>query len=145
MKLIKKQNVFGWVSVGGAVLALIAMIIFAVNSTTGYLAGQPINALPIVLPVIAILGAAALFVFEDRLDPRLQGVATFALALLSALSLVFTVVARIDVMGDLLNPIDHPEEQVYAVNVAIAAMVFYGLSFAAFVAATVAGKLHKDV
>lgn len=145
MNFIKKQNAFGWVLLGGAVLSLIAMIIYAVNSTTGYLAGQDVNAWPIALPIIAMLGAVALWLFSDKLDTRITAALTFALALLMAFSIVTLVAARIDLFGDMLNPVNHPASEGKAVNVAIAAIVFNALAFVAFTVTTVAGKLHRDI
>ncbi len=145
MKFVKKQNAFGWVLMAGAVLALIGLIVYIVNSTTGYIAGEPVNAIPIVLPILSILGAVALWLYSEKLDDRITGVATFVLAVLMAISIVMLLVARIDVMGDLLNPIEHSAAQIKTVNVAIIAIVFNALSFVAFVVTTIAGRLHKEI
>ena len=145
MKFVKKQNAFGWVLMAGAVLALIGLIVYIVNSTTGYIAGETVNAIPIVLPILSILGAVALWLYSEKLDDRITGVATFVLAVLMAISIVMLLVARIDVMGDLLNPIEHSAAQIKTVNVAIIAIVFNALSFVAFVVTTIAGRLHTDI
>ena len=94
-------------------------------------AGEPVNAIPIVLPILSILGAVALWLYSEKLDDRITGVATFVLAVLMAISIVMLLVARIDVMGDLLNPIEHSAAQIKTVNVAIIAIVFNALSFVA--------------
>ena len=50
----KKVNVFGWILCVSAVIALVGVIVYIVNTTTGYIAGTPVNALVILLPVVVI-------------------------------------------------------------------------------------------
>ena len=48
---VKKQSVSSWVAIGAAVLTLVAMIIYIANSTTGYMTGSKMDALPVVFSV----------------------------------------------------------------------------------------------
>ena len=104
MSFIKKQNVFGWLLCAGAVLSLVSMIIYIANSTSGFLAGIGVNAYIIIASLVAILGSIALFLFSDKLDERLVGLATFIIGMLIAIAGVEFVVVRIDAIGELLNP-----------------------------------------
>lgn len=47
MNWIKKQNAGTWIMLGSVVLALVALIIYIVNSTTGELAGSEMDMIPI--------------------------------------------------------------------------------------------------
>lgn len=143
MKFVKKQNVFGWILCVAAVLSLVSMILYIVNSTSGYMKGIDVNATPIVLPILAILGSAALWLFSDKLDDRLTGLATFALAILLAVSAVIFAIERVDVIGDMLNPVNHPVAQEKAVSGAIVGIVFYIVTFLIYTVTTFAGRLTK--
>lgn len=143
MSYIKKQNAFGWLLCAGALFSLISLVIYVVNVSSGFLAGSGIDALVIIAPVVAILGSVALFLFSDKLDERLVGLATFLIGMLLALATVQFFVVRIDAMGELLNPIPHTEAEISAVNVAITGIVFYAVSMVIYVATTIAGRLTK--
>ena len=143
MNFIKKQNVFGWILCAGTFLAFVSWIIYLVNSTTGYLASEPTEATPIVLPILVIIGSIALWLFSDKLDDRLVGLASFVLCILMAFATMMYIVDRVDVIGDLLNPVNHPAAQISAVNVAIAGIVMYLVTFIVYVVATIGGRLTK--
>ncbi len=145
MSFIKKQNVFGWLLCAGAVLSLVSMIIYIANSTSGFLAGIGVNAYIIIASLVAILGSIALFLFSDKLDERLVGLATFIIGMLIAIAGVEFVVVRIDAIGELLNPIPHTDAEISAVNVAITGIVFYVVTMLIYVVTTIAGRLHKKV
>lgn len=143
MQYIKKQNVFGWLLCAGAVLSLVSMIIYIANSTTGFLADSGVNAFIIIASLVAILGSVALFLFSDKLDERLVGLATFIIGLFIAIACVQYIVVRVDAIGALLNPIPHPDAEVAAVNQSITGIVFYAVTMLVYVATTIAGRLTK--
>ena len=119
------------------------MIIYIVNSTSGFLAGSPIDALVIIAPLVAILGSVALFLFSVKLDERLVGFATFLIGMLLALACVQFVVGRVDAIGDLLNPIPHYEAEISAINTAVTGIVFYVVTMIVYIVTTIAGRLTK--
>lgn len=143
MNFIKKQGVMGWIVVAAVILALVSMIVYIVNSTTGYMDGNAMNAAPVILTVIFIVGAVILLAVSDRLDERVSGAILFVLSLLVAASALVFIVERVAVISDMLNPVNHPDAQVKTVQAAIAGISLYLVSFLAMVVATIGGRLAK--
>lgn len=143
MSFIKKQGVCGWIVVAAVILALVSMIMYIVNSNTGYMEGMGMNALPVVFTVIFIIGAVIVFALSDKMNESLSGLLLFVLALLVAGSALVFIVERVDVIGDMLNPVNHPDAQVKAVREAIAGISIYLVAFVAMVIATIGGRLAK--
>lgn len=144
MNFIKKQNVFGWVTLAAAVLALIGFIIFLVTSTTGYMAGQSVPALPIVFTIIAILGLGAMFAISDKLDSRIVGGILFALNVILAIALCLFVVARVQLFADVyFIPVNYPDSEGSALSTSIVGMVFYMLSIVCVIVTGFAKQLTK--
>lgn len=145
MNFIKKQTVFGWITLAAAVLGLIAMIIYIVTSTTGYMAGQPVSALPIVFTIIAVLGLGAMFALADKLDKRIVGAILFVIDVLLAVSLCLFVVDRVQLFADIyFIPVNYPEGEGSALNSSIVGMVFYALALVCVVVTGFAKQLHKN-
>lgn len=146
MKLLKKQNVFGWISIASAVLALIGMIIYISTSTTGYLAGQSMDVLPIVFTVLAMIVLVATALVADKLDERIVGGILFAVCLLLTVSFCLFVFARIQLFADVyFIPVNYPEAEGTALSSSIVGYVFYGLALIGTIAAGFSGKLNRDV
>ena len=61
MNWIKKQNAGTWIMLGSVVLALVALIIYIVNSTTGELAGSEMDMIPIWLTIVSMALLLILF------------------------------------------------------------------------------------
>lgn len=140
----KKVNTFGWILCVSALLALVGVIVYIVNTTTGYIAGTiPVNPLVILLPVLVILCAVFLFLKPDALNDTLTGIVTFLLAILMAVATVLFIVERVDVIGDMLNPVNHPDTQVTAVTWAIVGIVLYLVSFLGTAVTTLSDRLSK--
>ncbi len=143
MNFIKKQGVMGWIVVAAVILALVSMIVYIVNSTTGYMDGNAMNAAPVILTIVFIVGAVILLAVSDRLDERVSGAILFVLSLLVAASALVFIVERVAVISDMLNPVNHPDAQVKTVQAAIAGISLYLVSFLAMVVATIGGRLAK--
>ena len=141
MSFIKKQGVCGWIVVAAVILALVSMIMYIVNSNTGYMEGMGMNALPVVFTVIFIIGAVIVLALSDKMNESLSGLLLFVLALLVAGSALVFIVERVDVIGDMLNPVNHPDAQVKAVREAIAGISIYLVAFVAMVIPTIGGRL----
>ena len=143
MSFIKKQGVCGWIVVAAVILALVSMVMYIVNSNTGYMEGMGMNALPVVFTVIFIVGAVIVLALSEKMNESLSGLLLFVLALLVAGSALVFIVERVDVIGDMLNPVNHPDAQVKAVREAIAGISIYLVAFVAMVIATIGGRLAK--
>lgn len=145
MNFIKKQTVFGWITLAAAVLGLIAMIIYIVSGTTGYMAGQPVSALPIVFTIIAILGLGAMFAVADKLDRRIVGAILFVIDVLLAVSLCLFITDRVQLFADVyFIPVNYPESEVASLNTSIAGMVFYIITLVGVIVTGFAKQLHKS-
>lgn len=145
MNFIKKQTVFGWITLAAAVLGLIAMIIYIVSGTTGYMAGQPVSALPIVFTIIAILGLGAMFAVADKLDRRIVGAILFVIDVLLAVSLCLFITDRVQLFADVyFIPVNYPEAEVASLNTSIAGMVFYIITLVGVIVTGFAKQLHKS-
>jgi hypothetical protein len=145
MNFIKKFNVFGWVTVASAVAALIAMIIYIASGTTGFMAGQTLNAVPIVLTIIAIIAVIADVYFADKLDKRIVGAILIGVVVLLAVSLCLFIVAREQLFADIyFIPVNHPVTEDASLNASIAGIVFYLISIVCVIVAGFADKLVKS-
>ena len=145
MNFIKKQTVFGWVTLAATVLGLIAMIIYIVSGTTGSMAGQPVSALPIGFTIISVLGLGALFAVADKLDKRIVGALLFVIDVLLAVALCLFIVDRVQLFADVyFIPVNYPPSEVAALNTSIVGMVFYIIAIVAVVVTGFAKQLHKS-
>ena len=139
----RKVNIFGWILCVSAAIALVGIIVYIVNTTTGYIAGSPVNALVILLPVLVIACAVVLFLKPDLLNDTLTGIVTFVLAVLMAAATILFIVDRVEVVGDMLNPVNHPDSQVTAVTWSIVGIVLYFVSFLGTAVTTLSNRLAK--
>lgn len=140
-----KPNAFSFILCASAVLALVGMIIYVISGTTGYLAGSELSAPCIVMPLILTLCAVVFFMKPDAFKSEsATGLATFVLAVLMAFATVFAVVSRLDVIADMLNPVNHPDSEVTAVTLSIVGIVLFFVSFILAVVTTMGGELKKS-
>lgn len=141
---MKKVNAFGYILCASAALGLVGLVVYLVNSLTGYLAGNASLSAPIILlPIVVAACAIFLFLKPDAFSDTVTGIVTFALAVLMAVATVMFVAARVDVIGDMLNPVNHPDTQVTAVTWAIVGIVLYLVSFLGTAIATLSDRLAK--
>ena len=143
--MAKKTNAFGKLLCLSAILALIGMVVYVVNTTTGYMAGlhTPIDPLVLILPFIVIVCALFLTLRPDACKGA-TGAVTLILSLLMAAATVFFVKGRVDVVGDMLNPVNHPDTQVTAVTWSLIGIGLYCLSYLFTVVTTLSDKLAKE-
>lgn len=141
---VKKQSVSSCVAIGAAVLTLVAMIIYIANSTTGYMTGSKMDALPVVFSVISIVLLAALVATSGKLNHWVITVVMIAVVVLLSVSLAVMINARTDVAGDQwFIPGMATAEKGACLNGAIAAAVFYVISIIAVVVTAVTSKSEK--
>ena len=142
---MKKLNAFGKILCCAGVLAAVGTVVYLVNTATGFMANSAvINPVAVVLPLVFVLCAAVLAVKPDLLkNGTLTGIATFAMSLLMAFATKIFVVERVDVIGDMLNPVNHSDAQVTAVIWSIVGICLFLLAFLGAVIATLSDKLAK--
>lgn len=141
---IKKQSVSSWIAMATAALTLVAMIIYIVNSTTGYLTGSNMNAVPVVFSVISIVLLAALVATSGKLNHWIITLIMLATVVLLSVSLSVMVGARTDVAGDQwFIPGMATAEKGACLNGAIAAAVFYIISILAVFAMAFTARFEK--
>lgn len=142
---IKNQKAPTWVSLFAAVMALVGLIIYIVNSTTGYLGNTQMNALPVVLTILAILLIAGLIVVAGKTNHWVSYVVLLAAIVLLAVSVSVFVSTRTDVAGDqwFIPGMDTPEKGA-CLSGSIVGVVFYGLSMLSVIAAAFLGNFTKE-
>ena len=127
---VKNQSAAAWVSIFAGVMAIVGLIIYIVNSTTGYLGSTQMNALPVVFTILAVLLIAAMVA---------------AVIVLLAVSVSVFVSTRTDVAGDqwFIPGMDTPEKGA-CLNGSIVGVVFYGISMLAVIVSAFMGNFTKD-
>jgi len=110
---------------------MIGFIIFLVVSTTGYFNGNTPNLTVLFLSIIYIAGALSYGFFEDKLK-KLETPAFFVLAVCLIISIIFFVIDKEEVVGEMLIPVNHPIKQIDAAKTSIVGIVFYLISFITF-------------
>ena len=97
---IKKQSIAAWIILGAAVLALIALIIYSVNSTTGVMQNVKLDVEPIIYSVLAIVLLAGIITYitvmvrsalKNRVEEEIEPISLTKAALFIALGLAAVV------------------------------------------------------
>ena len=143
--MANKTNAFGKILCVSGILALAGMIVYAINTLTGYMAGisATIKPLVLILPAVAVL-CILFLTFKPNALKGFTGVSTFVIAVLLAVGTVLLVQDRVDVIGDMLNPVNHPDTQVTAVTWSLVAIGLYCLSFLGAVITTLSDRIAKQ-
>lgn len=145
MKFVKQQNIFGWVTLAAIVLALVSLIIYIVSGTTGFMAGTILNAVPIVLTILAIGVLVACVLLSDKLDKRITGVLLAVACVFLAVSFCVFAVERLQIFADVwFIPVNYPESEGAALNSTVTGIVFYVLSAVCVIVAGFGERLNKD-
>ena len=106
--------------------ALIGLVIYLVNSTTGYMAGQGLNALVIVLSVAAMVALAVRVFAGDRLPEVLDDVLLIGSEALLLVSFAQFVLERVRLAADIyFIPVNYPASEATALHISIVGAVFY--------------------
>ena len=141
--MTKKVNVFGKILCIAAVLALVGVVVYIVNSSVGYLAGTGMNTLTVLLPLIVIACSLVLIFVPNIINDTITGIITFLLSVGMGYAVVTFVVARIDLIADLLNPVNHPANEYTAFTWTCVGLVLYVLAFLGTLIATMGTRLAK--
>lgn len=131
----KKQTVASYSLLASFVLGLVGFIIYLVNSTTGFLAGQPVDALLIALTIVALLLIVLEFTLHDKLEMFngvINDVILVAIGVLFAVSCCLFINGRVSLAADVyFIPVNYPAAEQSALNVGIVGVVFYALAMIA--------------
>ncbi len=125
------------------VLALVALIIYLVVSTTGYFAGATPNAMVVTFSILFLLLNCAYIAFGEKLG-KFDFVAIFALAASLLVVLVFFIFDKEEVIGNMLVPVNHPEAEVNAATTSIVGVVFVAMSILALCVASFLGDKKAE-
>lgn len=142
---VKKQGAAAWVACAAAVLALVAMIIYIANSTTGYLAGRGMNAIPVVFSILSILLLAAAVAVSGKVSRYVTDAILLIVTVLLSVSLAVFIAGRTDVAGDQwFIPGMATDAKGACLSGAIVGVVFYGISILAVLATGFMGSFNKE-
>ncbi len=141
--MTKKVNVFGKVLCVSAILALIGVVVYIINSSVGYLAGTGLNVLTILLPLIVVVLSLLLMFVPNLVNDTITGIVTFLMSVGMGYAVITFVVARVDLIADLLNPVNHPANEYTAFTWAIIGIVLYLLAFLGTLFATAGSRIAK--
>ncbi len=142
---IKKQSIAAWIILGAAVLALIALIIYSVNSTTGVMQNVKLDVEPIIYSVLAIVLLAGIIAANGKVPQWVISAAMVVVVVFLSLSIGDFIYNRTDVAGNQwFIPGLATSEQGACLSQAIVGVVFYVLSVIAVIAASVIGKFDRE-
>lgn len=128
-----------------AVAGAIALAVYWVTSTTGYLSGQGVNAAVLACGAIAVIALVA----KTALDARLTGVAGAVLAdllvvgseVLMIVAFAFFVLERVRLAADIyFIPVNYPVAEETALNISLVGVVCYLVAIVALIIKACAGR-----
>ena len=142
---IKKQSIAAWIILGAAVFALIALIIYSVNSTTGVMQSVTIDVEPIIYSVLALVLLAGINAANGKVPQWVISAAMVVIVVFLTLSISDFIYNRTDIAGNqwFIPDLDTPEQGA-CLSQAITGVVFYFLSVVAVIVAAVMGKFSKE-
>lgn len=109
-----------------AAATLIGLMVYLVNSTTGYMAGQGLSALVIALSVVAIVALAARAFAGNRLPAVLNDVLLIGAEVLLLVSFAQFVLERVRLATDIyFIPVNYPASEQTSLNVALIGVACY--------------------
>ncbi len=142
---LAKQTIWSYLLLASVVLLVPGFIIFLVNSTTGFLYGNPLSATVTSLSIIAFLLGICLALFGEKLG-KFAGIGYLLVAAMVAISIAGIAWSVEAVVADLFFiPVNHPESEDAAWALAVTSLVFYALSFLSATAACFGGDFYKKV
>lgn len=142
---IKKQSIAAWIILGAAIFALIGLIIYSVNSTTGVMQSVTLDVEPIIYSVLAIVLLAGIIAANGKVPQWVISAAMVVVVVFLALSIGDFIYNRTDVAGNQwFIPGLATAQQGACLSQAIVGVVFYVLSVIAVIAASVIGKFDRE-
>lgn len=121
---------------------LVGLVIYIVNSTTGYMAGQGMSVPLIVLSVVAVIALVLRIAVRDRLPAVLADVLLIAPEVMLLASFAQFVLARVRLAADIyFIPVNYPASEQVSLNVAL---IGVGCYLVAIIALVVEAFTAKD-
>lgn len=119
------RSIFSLVS---SFLVLIGLIIYLVNSTTGYMAGQKIDPWIIVTSIFALILSALPIFVGDKIK-WLNPVIAIVDGLLISLAICLFVLSRTQIAADIwFIPVNSPKAEADALYTSLVGVIFYILA-----------------
>lgn len=113
---------------------LIGLVIYIVNSTTGYMAGQGMSVPLIVLSVVAVIALVLRAAVRDRLSAVLADALLIAPEVMLLVSFAQFVLARVRLAADIyFIPVNYPASEQTSLNVALIGVGCYLVAIIALV------------
>lgn len=120
----------------------IGLVVYIVNSTTGYMAGQKVNVTLIALSVAAVIMLAVRIVARNRLRAVLADVLLIVPEVTLLVSFAQFVLARVRLAADIyFIPVNYPASEQASLNVAL---IGVGCYLVAVIALVVEAFTAKD-
>lgn len=142
---LKKQSVAAWITLVAAVIALVGFIIYAVNSTTGYMANVGVDGLVIAFSLLGVVALVAAFALGGKLDEKLIDLLIVAAAVFLCVGMGGFILGRVSQIADVyFIPTEAPADETATVTVAIAGVVFYVVSIVATAVAAFLPRKAND-
>lgn len=118
-----------------ALITLVGFIMYMIVSTTGYFVGKAPNMVVTIFSILFIIGSVAFIVFDDKIE-KYDTIVFFLLAACLILSIIFFILDKEEVVGEMLIPVNHPQKQIDAAITSIVAIVIYLVGFITFAVST---------
>lgn len=129
MKILKQQGKSPALLLASAVVSATGLIVYLVNTLTGYMAGRGLNVTVVAATAVAIIALVADAVAMDKLnDIAIDGIMVGAAALQIVGFLLF-VLDRVSIVADVyFLPVNYPTAEETAMNISIVGFVLYILA-----------------
>lgn len=129
MKNLKQQGKSPALLLASAVVSAAGLIVYLVNTLTGYMAGRGLNAIVVAATAVAIIALVADAVSMDKLnDMAIDGIMVGA-AVLQIVGFLFFVLDRVSIVADVyFLPVNYPAAEETALNMSIVGFVLYILA-----------------
>ena len=144
-KFFKTRSAYSWILLLGLVLSVVGLVIYILNSTTGYLAGQDAGVTVIVLSVISLLSMLVLFFMGDKVK-KFRDTLFIVSGVFIVVSICLFAHARVSVAADVwFIPVNYPPAEGTTLTVAIVGIVFYVLSLICVLISAFGSNLSKEI
>lgn len=116
-------------ALAAAVLGLIGLAVYLVNTLTGYMAGRGVNVLLVVASVVAVAALGARALRPEALGPLVTGGLLMGGAVLLILSFALFALGRVTIVADVyFLPVNYPQSEQTSLFVAFAGLAVYLLT-----------------
>ena len=137
----KNPGVAGWIAILSAVLAVVGLIVYFYNMSTGYLAGSSMDVALIVFTILAVLLICGLVVMKGKLSDWGVSIIMLIAAVLLSVSIALFIDGRVAVAADQwFLPGMSTDAKGACLNVAIVGVAFYVASVVALIVSAFLGN-----